>query len=356
MEKILQLADYQIVLGNALDNLKAFLAQQSYSQIFILVDENTKQHCLPKLSNENDSIINDANIIEIESGEWNKNLTTCQQIWKHLLAKNADRNALLINLGGGVIGDMGGFVAATYKRGIDFVQIPTTLLAQVDASIGGKLGVDFEHVKNIIGCFNNPKTVLIDPAFLQSLSQRQIRNGFAEVIKHALIADADYWTQIQQISELENVDWTAIIYRSLQIKRAIVTEDPYEKGVRKILNFGHTLGHAIESYSLENDADPLLHGEAIAIGMITELYLSVENKIFSQKTLEQLLPYFSAIYPKYDLTNIPFETILAYLKNDKKNKGQQINFTLLQDIGQAVYNQQVTEEGMMGALEFYQKG
>ena len=253
-----------IKYGSIKEELHSFLATNKYTQVFILVDENTLEHCLPLLPNF------DYQIIKIESGERNKNIETCQKIWQNLLNNNADRKALLINLGGGVISDMGGFCASTYKRGIDFINIPTTLLAMVDATIGGKTGIDFGFQKNMIGLFSLAKTVLIDATFLKTLNYRQIKSGKAEMLKHGLIANEQHFTQIIS-SAIPNLD---LIKASIAIKQEIVSTDPFEKGIRKSLNFGHTLGHALEAYYLANNLD-ILHGEAIAQGMIWAIQLSV---------------------------------------------------------------------------------
>ncbi len=341
--KLIALKNYNIHLGDFTQPFQNYLGSQSYSSIHILVDENTKQHCLPIVL-ANIPILVNANIIEIQSGEIHKTLDTCMHIWNSLLQAGTDRKALLINLGGGVIGDMGGFCAVSYKRGIDFVQIPTTLLAQVDASVGGKLGIDFKHVKNIIGFFQNPKAVFIDPQFLKTLPKRQVRNGFAEIVKHALIADANYWEQLQNITaqNIHQIDWTSIIYHSLQIKKQVVVSDPYEQGLRKILNFGHTIGHAIESYSLAHDTEPLLHGEAIAIGMRAELYLSEQLSHLATNEQQAASKYLQAHYNAYPIQPKQLPEILAYLKNDKKNEAGQLNFSLLNTIGEANYNTPVT--------------
>ena len=262
--------DYSIFIGKG--SLKAY-DFSSYNQLAVLVDENTKRCCLPVFLKATNI---DAILIEIPSGEEHKNLENCQLIWNELSTHHFDRNSLLINLGGGVIGDMGGFAASTYKRGIDFIQIPTSLLAMADASIGGKLGIDFAYLKNQIGLFNNPKAVLINPFFLNSLPKNQLLSGFAEVVKHALITDKYFWKEIKK-TPLEKMNWKSIIYQSLMIKNDIVTQDPLEKGERKKLNFGHTFGHAIESFYLEQ-GKPILHGEAISLGMILESNLSKINK------------------------------------------------------------------------------
>ncbi|MGB1206620.1 MAG: 3-dehydroquinate synthase [Chitinophagales bacterium] len=351
---ILSLDTYNIVIGNLKDALSLFLNEKMFSSYFILVDENTEKNCLPYLLEILEKKSN-KHIIHIKSGEIHKNIDTCSFIWQKMLEQNADRNALFINLGGGVIGDMGGFSAAAYKRGIAFIQIPTTLLSQVDASIGGKLGIDFMNIKNVVGFFQNPQAVFIYPPFLKTLPQRQVLNGFAEIIKHALIADAEYWEQLKNIGKINiHTVWEKIILQSLHIKKRIVEIDPYEKGLRKVLNFGHTIGHAVESYSLEHDENPLLHGEAIIIGMIAELYLSQKNLHFPDQKLKEIITFLQSLYPKYHLPLQKVDEILAYLKNDKKNIGNQINFTLLTDIGKSEYNQKANKTAIVEALHFYQ--
>ena len=292
----------------------------SYSKVAILVDENTKRDCLHKLPKIDKSIL-----IEIQSGEENKNITTCNFIWEQLTKNHFDRNSLLINLGGGVIGDMGGFCSSTYKRGIDFIQIPTTLLAMVDASVGGKLGIDFNGLKNQIGVFNNPHSVIINPEFLSTLPENELQSGFAEVVKHALIADKNLWNKIISTSFNELI-WEEIIDNSIQIKNKIVESDPLEKGERKKLNFGHTFGHAIESYYLEKGT-PILHAEAVFMGMILEIELAPISEENKQEIKNYILSNFSLPYtPKKS-------NLHQYLINDKKNKEGKINFSLLKKIG-----------------------
>ena len=261
---VIQLQDYSIHIGDLSKPLLDYFKANQISKIFVIVDENTKMHCLPLLSFEG---MPDYQLISIQAGEHHKNITTCNEIWEKLISADADRQSIVLNLGGGVIGDMGGFCAATFKRGIRFLQIPTTLLSQVDASVGGKLGIDFKEVKNAVGLFQNPEAVIIQPNFLQTLSYRELRSGFAEVIKHALIEDENQWKKLQNTVDLKAIDFQELIHHSVLIKKLIVEEDPFELGIRKKLNFGHTIGHAIESFYLNSD-DPLLHGEAIAWGMV----------------------------------------------------------------------------------------
>ena len=320
--------DYSIFIGK--ESLQAY-DFNSYNQLAILVDENTKKDCLPVFLKATNI---DAIIVEISSGEEHKNLEKCQLIWNALSSHNFDRNSLLINLGGGVIGDMGGFAASTYKRGIDFIQIPTSLLAMVDASVGGKLGVDFAYLKNQIGVFNNPKAVLINTVFLNSLPKNQLLSGFAEVVKHALIADKCYWKEIKT-TPLEKMNWESIILQSLVIKNNIVTQDPLDKGERKKLNFGHTFGHAIESFYLKL-GNPILHGEAISLGMILESNISKINKEEKNEIASFISNTFSI--PKKP----PLRALLEWMKSDKKNRKEKINFTLLNGVGSSIINQEFT--------------
>ncbi len=344
---ILKLQDYNIYVNEGLQILQPFT--QNYSSIFVLVDDNTQKYCLPLLEQK----INSFKLIEIPSGEIHKNIETCQSIWNQLMKNNADRNALLINLGGGVIGDMGGFCASTYKRGIDFIQIPTTLLSQVDASIGGKLGIDFAQVKNSIGLFQNPKAVIIESDFLKTLPFGELRSGYAEIIKHSLISDAQQWQQLSKIIDIQNFNnWQILIEPSLQIKQNIVQQDPFEKGIRKALNFGHTIGHAVESLALET-TQALLHGEAIAIGMVCESYLSHKADLLSKNQLEEITQYISTVYAHYSINEADSTKLLQLMRNDKKNQNHQINFTFLTNIGQCQINQTASDKLILESLAYY---
>lgn len=347
MNKI-SLNDYEIIFDDSLESVKDFLSAANYSSVFVLVDENTKQHCLPVLG----KVISGYTVIETKSGEANKNIATCESIWQQLIEHNADRKALFINLGGGVIGDMGGFAASCYKRGVDFINIPTTLLSQVDSSIGGKLGIDFKYGKNLIGLFRNPKAVFISPVFFNTLQQRQFINGWAEIFKHGLIQDQHQWQQYKEMDVL-HTDMNDIVFLSLQIKKAVVEADPFEKGLRKILNFGHTIGHAIEAYSLENEKDSLLHGEAIAIGMICEAYLSVKKSGLTESELEEIKTVLLKHFPKHDITAFDTEKLLSIMSIDKKNEGDTILAALLPEIGRCEYDIVLTKEDVKESLTFY---
>jgi 3-dehydroquinate synthase len=263
-----------------------------------------------------------------------------------------DRHALMINLGGGVIGDMGGFCAATYKRGINFIQIPTTLLSQVDASVGGKLGIDFQGFKNHLGVFTLPNTVLIDPIFLETLSEREKRSGFAEILKHCLIQDVNMWDQIRR-KDLADQDLPDLIAHSVEIKKKVVAQDPSEKGLRKILNFGHTLGHALETFFLPQGKKRLFHGEAIATGMICESYIAYTRGLIDERTLEQIEEFIFSIYGKVDIDVADFDTIIGLTLQDKKNKGKEVRFSLINAAGSCLYDIVVTKNEMKKALEYY---
>lgn len=345
----LQLADYQINVGNFWAEFANFLKQKNYTQILVLVDEHTEGACLERFRS---CFPEKIHIIRIPSGELNKTLDTCQKIWLEMFAARADRRSVLICLGGGVIGDMGGFTASTYKRGMDFIQMPTTLLSQVDSSIGGKLGIDFAAVKNSIGVFANPKAVFISSDFLKTLSEREVRSGFAEIIKHALIADVEQWVDLSKIEDLNAVDWDKIIVPSLKVKQHVVEIDPFERGLRKSLNFGHTIGHAIESMALESE-NPLTHGEAIAIGMICEAYLSKILRGLTESELNEITQFILKIYGKYDIQQFDFEELIALMKQDKKNDGDEINFTFLPKIGEVAVNCTATPQYIADSLHFY---
>lgn len=338
-------------IDKAFAALNTHLAQKAYSIIFILVDENTHELCLPQFMAE----INGEyqfEIIEIESGEINKNIDTCVGVWEALSELGADRKSVLINLGGGVLTDLGGFVASTFKRGIDFVNVPTTLLSMVDASVGGKTGVDLGSLKNQIGVINQPVMVLVMPDFLDTLDNRQVKSGFAEMLKHGLIQNQTYWEDLKNAETLS--DMKAHILTSIQIKNNVVLQDPTEQGVRKILNYGHTLGHAIESYFLEaKDKEMLLHGEAIAIGMVLEGYLSHKLLGLQQATLQDIKSTFLDRYEQVDISQKDISSIVKLMKYDKKNTHGKVNFVLLKDIGAPEVDVEIPAELFVEAFAYY---
>ncbi len=349
--KSIQLKDYSIHISNefAEQNLAAFIAGHTYSNILLLNDTHTNHFCLPVIEKQ----YKEFHQITIPAGEQFKTIETCSNIWQHFIDAGADRKSLLINLGGGVIGDMGGFTAGTFKRGFDFINIPTTLLSQVDASVGGKLGVDFQGIKNIIGLFQNPKAIFISTEFLHTLPFEQLRSGFAEILKHGLIADRSYWDICKSIHLTKHHNWLPIVERSVEIKKNIVEEDPFESGMRKILNFGHTIGHAIETISLQGTAPALLHGEAIAIGMICESYLSNAVCGLSDADMKDITDHISNHFPKQHIGAFDFSAIMKIMHQDKKNAGSRIHFSLLKEIGNCTYNIEADEKFIDQALKFY---
>ncbi len=330
--------------------LKEVLHARSYSKLVVLTDVNTQQHCLPLIQ---DLLPSDAVLITVPAGEQFKTLETCASIWNQMTEAVLDRQALMLNLGGGVIGDMGGFCASVYKRGIPFITIPTTLLSQVDASVGGKLGIDFMGFKNHLGVFQLPETVLIDPTFLETLPQRELRSGYAEVLKHGLIRDAAFFRSLPS-TVWEKQDWALVIRHSVGIKKAVVEVDPKETGLRKILNFGHTIGHAVESFYLPS-SKPLLHGEAIAMGMIAEGFLSFEKIGLSYEELNELSTKLLTVFGKVNLESKDLDSILNLCAQDKKNEGSTQLFTLLPSIGDCSYNNPVTREEIKHAILYYQQ-
>lgn len=312
------------------------------------MDDNTKKHCYPIISDALPKHV----VVEIASGEEHKNLQTCQHIWGALTNKAFDRKSLVVNLGGGVIGDMGGFCAATYKRGIDFINIPTTLLAQVDASIGGKLGIDFNNFKNHIGVFQNPLRVFLDQKFFETLDPDELRSGYAEIIKHCLIRDAEKFEGITR-TPYQVLDFFELTRHSVQIKNAVVLEDPTEKGLRKILNFGHTIGHAIESFYLDQSGKKLLHGEAIAVGMICEAFLSMKKLEVSEGDLKTVTDYILKIYNSKSIPEADIEAICELTRQDKKNEGDKINCSLLNRIGDCTFNIGIDHHDIRSSIEYF---
>lgn len=328
-------------------DLKRFLDSKNYSKIAVLTDNHTALSCYPKLQ----PILPAHQSIEISSGEEHKTIATCEFIWTKMTDQALDRHAVLIIIGGGVLGDMGGFCAATYKRGIDFILIPTTLLSQVDASIGGKLGVDFKHFKNHIGVFQTPVFTLLHSGFLHTLPTAEKRSGFAEVIKHALIADAGVWKEIQKRS-LPDQAWDKLLKHSVNVKLNVVTEDPYEKGLRKILNAGHTIGHAIETFLLDVNRK-VLHGEAVAAGLICESFLAREKGMLSEQEFEEIRHYILTVFGKIRLEPGEEEVVVKLTTQDKKNKENRILCVLLDGIGKAQWDCEIRPEEVKRALSFY---
>lgn len=343
-------AGHSVYFESNFEALKTLVESGKYSKVFILADENTSEICLPVFQSLMDGFA-DFDLIETSAGEENKNIDFCIGIWKTLLDFEADRKSLMINLGGGVITDMGGFIASTYKRGIDFINVPTTLLSQVDASVGGKTGIDIDNVKNMVGTFTLPQMVFIETTFLKTLPQRELLSGFAEMIKHGLIYDKAYYEKLKTTHYL--TPSADDIYRSVEIKNEVVTIDPHEKSLRKILNFGHTIGHAVEGYSLANDENPLTHGEAIAIGFICEAALSIKNSGLTKEELKDISDYLLSLYPKYEIRKDSFDSLLELMKSDKKNEDGNILFSLLETTGKCTFNCRVSTSDILSSLDYY---
>ncbi len=340
---------------DAYQKLNIYLIEYNPSTIFILVDENTNEHCLPILLQTLENR-NRIEIIEIEAGEKFKNLDTCIGVWNALTELGGDRKSFMINLGGGVITDLGGFVASAFKRGISFVNIPTTLLSMVDASVGGKTGVDLGVLKNQIGLFSNPEMVIIDSSYLETLNAREMRSGMAEIIKYGLTYDVKLWNEVIKVKSNNLNDIKKLIYRSIEIKNEVVLEDPKEAGLRKILNYGHTLGHAIESYFLESESkENLTHGEAIAIGMITETFISEKLLNFPTELTLNIKKEILNIYGNIVIEESDYEGIIQLLVHDKKNVEGRVNFVLLSDLEHYKFDCNVDKDLIIAALDFYKE-
>ncbi|MFC7345151.1 3-dehydroquinate synthase [Chryseobacterium zhengzhouense] len=339
------------LLDENFSQLNQFMTEKSFSKVFILVDENTHEYCLPVLLGNLETDIA-FEILEIEAGEEMKNIQTANQLWEILTEMRADRKALVINLGGGVITDMGGFVASTYKRGIQFINIPTTLLSMCDASIGGKTGIDLMHYKNMVGTFSFPEQIYVYPGFLNTLPAKELKSGFAEMLKHGLIADKKHWEDLIQLQHLDPVGVEPFIRKSMEIKQEVVNADFHEKNVRKTLNFGHTIGHAIESLCLESE-NLILHGEAVALGMICEAHLSYLEGLINKEDCEIITENIARYFSYIDITGFKEDKIFDLLLNDKKNTDAKINFSLLSGIGSCVFDHQCSTENIQKSINFY---
>lgn len=323
---------------------------ESYApeRIFVLTDENTRKYCLPAVRNDK---IGEERIMTIPAGEIHKSLRSVEMIWEILSARQARRNSLLINIGGGLVTDVGGFAASCFKRGIKCINIPTTLLAQVDASVGGKTGINFNGFKNEIGTFSAPEKVMIDVTFLKTLPRRQILSGFAEMLKHGLLCGGEHLKKLLAVDRdiISTAGFPALLKESVEVKEKVVTEDPQEKGMRKSLNFGHTVGHALESAAIEKGTE-FYHGDAVAHGMIAELYLSVLKKGFDRCLYHEIRTFIQALYPAYTPSASP-EKLYEWMLHDKKNEKEGVNFTLLEAPGKVSIDNYCGRREVMEALE-----
>ena len=362
--------------NDAAQELGSTLGRLSYDRLFVLCDDNTKRHCLPLIEsrvksqesrdNSQSSMFNTQCVITIPAGDTNKSLDSVTCVWQSLVEGKATRHSLLVNLGGGMVTDLGGFAASTFKRGIRFINIPTTLLAMVDASVGGKTGINFGGLKNEIGVFRDAEQVIIDTHFLQTLDSENILSGYAEMLKHALLSTTAEWAELieskdngqwstpkgsRAVSENEVAMVNGQLKNNVAVKERIVLEDPTEQGLRKALNLGHTIGHALESFAMEQGA-PVLHGYAVAWGLICELYLSAIKLGFPSDKLRQTASFIRQHYGMPAIECKHYDRLLALMTHDKKNVGDTINFTLLADIGEVRLNQVATRDEICEALDF----
>lgn len=340
---------HPILFGaTALNQLSEIIAgEYANKQIIIITDENTNEYCLPILQQA--LSIEHIEVVQIPSGEENKTIEVCEQVWQVMLELGINRQALALNLGGGMITDIGGFAAATYKRGINFIHIPTTLMGMVDAAIGGKTGMNLGNLKNQVGVFAIPKAVVSYPNFLSTLSEREIKSGFAEIVKHALVADKLHWTELP--SDISEVEWVKLVEHSYKIKAAICENDFMEVGQRKLLNFGHTIGHAIESYLIQG-GEEITHGECVAAGIICETYLSVKAGL-SEEDVSSINKYVLSVFGKIEILRTDIPVLIDAMYHDKKNSQKGINFTLLKEIGKGMVDFYCEEEEITDVLEYY---
>lgn len=339
------------ICENIAADINAYIENWNSSEIFILTDTNTQKYCSAVLA-ENEKLSR-AHFINIKPGDEYKKVEALVNVWKYLSNNKADRHSLFISLGGGMVTDLGGFAASTFKRGITFLNVPTTLLAIVDAAVGGKTGINFEGLKNEIGVINHAEAVLVDTQFLETLDHENFVSGYAEMIKHALLSSSEDWDEINSYN-LQTPDYELLkplVAKSIAIKERVVAEDPYEKGIRKALNLGHTIGHALESLAMEQKR-PVLHGYAVAWGMISELWLSYKKLDFPEPLLRQLVKLVNINYGTFNFSCDDYENLYELMLHDKKNKGGKINFTLLKNIGEIEIDMNCGKEEVFMSLDF----
>ena len=343
-----------IISKNLKSELATAISECEHDKTFILVDEVTKEKCWPLLSKQ--LSMRKAKLITIEATDTHKNIESLAHVWEELGNDGASRHALLINLGGGMVTDLGGFAASTFKRGINFINIPTTLLAMVDASVGGKTGINFNGLKNEIGVFNDSKFVILDTDFLKTLDGQNICSGYAEMLKHGLISNEKMWAELIKFNiqqpDLEKLQ--EMLAKSVKVKENVVKKDPHEQGIRKALNLGHTFGHAFESWSLKHS--PILHGYAVAYGLICELYLSAVKTGFPTDKMHQTVQFIRENYGAINITCDDYPELIELMTHDKKNRNGIINFTLLANIGDIRIDQTATEEEIKEAFDFFREG
>ena len=351
---IIQADSYQVITEDAMSQMAAFVnANYPNSKRYIIADNNTLQHCLPVIDKFLGEIKVEQQVFNIEPGEDSKSMDLAYQLWENFTDLGISRGDLILNIGGGVVTDLGGFVAATYKRGIDVINVPTTLLAMADAAVGGKVGVNFNQLKNHLGYFSNPKAVFVNTNFLNTLPDREFVSGYAEMLKHALIADAESWTRMVK-QGAPSVDFvTELLPTSISIKNEFVKADPKDKAERKVLNFGHTIGHAIETLFMDSDTE-VLHGEAVAAGMICASYISYKKSGLSKDSVIEIANLLTDVFDLEFVSWLMAENLSLPLKHDKKNEGASLRFVLLTEPGRAVYDQEISMELALESFEFVQ--
>lgn len=346
----------KVVISENLErDIVSAISECQHDRIFVLTDETTQQLCWPKIKNF--KALKDCTPIIIKATDTHKNLDTLSQVWQALSSGGATRHSLMINLGGGMVTDLGGFAASTFKRGIDFINIPTTLLAMVDASVGGKTGINFGGLKNEIGVFSDSRFVIINTQFLDTLDHDNICSGYAEMLKHGLISDERTWAELVTFN-LDNPDLSQLqrmVADSIKVKERIVETDPHEHGIRKALNLGHTMGHAFESFAMRRGT-PILHGYAVAYGLISELYMSARKTAFPTDRMHQTVRFIRENYGTLNITCDDYPTLIELMHHDKKNTSGIINFTLLGNVGDIRINQTANEEEIKEALDFFREG
>ena len=343
-----------VISSNLEESLKAAISKCAYDKLFVLTDEVTHRLCLPLMAGM--ECMKGATEIIIGATDAHKTLDTLAYVWTKLGEGGGTRHSLMVNLGGGMVTDLGGFAASTFKRGINYINIPTTLLAMVDASVGGKTGINFGGLKNEIGVFNAASTVILDTQFLSTLDTENLCSGYAEMLKHGLISNTGNWAELLNF-DIQNADLDKLremVATSVAIKERIVEEDPHEKGIRKALNLGHTVGHAFESMALDK-GEPLLHGDAVAWGMVCELYLSTVKTGFPKDKLRQTISYIKENYGTFVIDCNDYERLYELMTHDKKNTSGIINFTLLGEVGDIRINQTATKEEIFDMLDFYRE-
>ena len=344
-----------VISGNLERDLVSAISECEHDRIFVLTDETTQQLCWPKIKNF--KALKNSTPIIIKATDTHKNLDTLSQVWQALSNGGATRHSLMINLGGGMVTDLGGFAASTFKRGIDFINIPTTLLAMVDASVGGKTGINFGGLKNEIGVFSDSRFVIINTQFLDTLDHDNICSGYAEMLKHGLISDEHTWAELVTF-DLDTPDLSQLqrmVAESIKVKERIVEADPHEHGIRKALNLGHTMGHAFESFAMRRGT-PILHGYAVAYGLISELYMSARKTAFPTDRMHQTVRFIRENYGTINITCDDYPTLIELMHHDKKNTSGIINFTLLGNVGDIRINQTANEEEIKEALDFFREG